>query len=385
MQVTALERHTTTHFMTIVSLVDVYVQCKRQHLLLHISETFMSIHETPAATLTPAIRKNLPNRVLRAVDNALHIGALPRSLRPTLAEIARFVPQDRPFETVFAKKESIALRIHASVETVFRHLKALKALGLIETLEQERKSRNGRFAVSRIRLTQQGAGLLGFVALPVEICGDAVDAGTSKGEIAAMAELAVIHTPPHGILPPRHTLTKPTISKHQLPQRTENGLPMDLAWLTSNGVSRAGVFYLMGLAKARLKRLSDIVTVVEQRIRELKGSGLFAYLAALCKGQTDFSAAAATERVRLQSERAAHEFQRKAAIFRQRFKGVALTNPAPTLLILIDRRCAFAQVFNVGKPPATMPLHDLKPMIERVESGQLVMATLALERQFGTA
>lgn len=349
----------------------------------------MTIHETPAAILTPAIRKNLPNRILRAVDNALHIGALPRALRPTLAEIARFVPQDRPFDTVFAKKESIALRIHASVETVFRHLKALKALGLIETLEQERKSRSGRFAVSRIRLTRQGAGLLGLIELPIDVYAeaimvDAIEVDASKEHGAAGADISVIHTPPHGILPVRQTLTEPTISKHQLPQRTENGVPIDLAWLSGNGVSRAGIFCLMGLARAKNKRLSDIVTVVHQRIRELKGSRLFAYLAALCKGPSDFSVAAASERVRLGAERMANEFQRKAAIFQQRFKGVALTNAAQTLLIVIDRTCTFARVFSRMKSSATMPLNDLRPMIEQVETGRLVLATLALEKSFCT-
>jgi DNA-binding transcriptional ArsR family regulator len=371
----------------------------------------MSDHETAGVTLVPQKPKNLPNRILRAVDNAMHVGALPRSLRPTLAEIARYVPQDRPFDTVFAKKESIARRINASVETVFRHLRALKAHGLIETLEQERKSRNGRFAVSRIRLTHKAAALLGFIPRPDDVCTDAVvkdhaalfqststvssleptqpagenpeDQGAAQS--ATNAATPVIHTPPHGKMTDGHTLTKPTLSKHQLPQRTENGLPVDLAWLTGNGMSRAGIFYLMGLAKAKQKRLSDIVTVVEQRIRELKGSELFAYLAALCKGPTDFSAAAATERARVRAERLASEFQHKAALFRERFKGIALTNPAQTLLILIDRSCAFAQIFKAGKPPAMTPLHDLKPMIERVESGQLVMATLALERHFAAA
>ena len=366
----------------------------------------MTIHETTAAILTPAIRKNLPNRILRAVDNAMHVG----SLRPTLAEIARYVPQDRPFDTVFAKKESIALRLHASVETVFRHLRALKAYGLIETLEQERKSRNGRFAVSRIRLTRKAAALLGFIAEPADVCAAAIAADVATPESPALAtplktttppfpaELnprmkapvpapatPVVHTLPHGKMTDGQTLTEPTLSKPQLPQRTENGLPMDLAWLTGNGLSRSGVFCLMGLAKAKHKRLSDIVRVVDQRIRELKGSGLFGYLAALCKGPTDFSVAAATERARVRAERLATEFQLKAALFRERFKGMALTNPAQTLLILIDRQCAFAQVFNTGKSPATMPLHDLRPMIEQVESGQLVMATLALERHFSAA
>ena len=361
----------------------------------------MSTHESPGDHLVPAPRKNLPNRILRAADNAMHMGALPRALRPTLAEIARYVPQDRPFDTVFAKKESIAQRIHASVETVFRHLKALKALGLIETLEQERKSRNGRFTVARIRLTVKAAGLLGFVpteedGCAVSVADDLVPASTSPAasishkpcaaeEGATTPNASVIHTPPHGILTGGHTLTEPTSSKHHLPQRTENGLPVDLAWMTGNGVSRAGIFCLMGLAKAKHKRLSDIVIVVGQRIRELKGSALFAYVAALCKGPTDFAVAAAAERARLAVERAANEFKRKAAVFRERFKGVSLTNPAQTLLIMIDRSCAFAQVFNVGKPTATMPLHDLSSLITRMEKGQLVMATRALERLLGSA
>ena len=367
----------------------------------------MSHPETAAGASAPARSKNLPNRILRAVDYAMHLAALPRALRPTLAEIARYVPQDRPFDTVFAKKASIARRIAASVETVYRHLRALKTHGMIVTLEQERKSRNGRFAVARIRLTEKAAALLGFIAEPVDVCAAAVDAdaalppadpsaapkntgvpriegGTSMPVGAAIAApcAPVIHSPPHGKMTDGHTLTEPTGTKPQLPARTENGLPADLAWLTGNGVSRAGVFCLMGLATARHKRLSDIVTVVGQRIRAWTGSRLFAYLAALCRGPTDFSAAAATERLRRQAEQAAQAVRRKAALFRERFKNVALTNPAQTLLIRIDRHCAFAQVFDLIKPPATMPLHDLKPLIEAVDSGRLVMATDALERRF---
>ena len=363
----------------------------------------MSVHEAAGVQLVPAPRKNLPNRILRAFDNAKHLQGLKRSVRDTLAELCRFVPQNRPFETVFAHKATIAQRIGMSERTLYRHLGALEEAELIETMEQDRKSRNGRFAVARIRLTRKAAALLGFIEAPEEqpfVNPD--DSATNTPEDPALPcctnrdidaapagqnthDSPVIHSPPSAILSDRHTLSVPTVSKHQLPQRTENGLPIDLAWLTRNGVSRAGIFCLMGLAKAKQKRLSDIVTVVEQRIRELKGSALFAYLAALCKGPTDFSAAAATERARVRAERLANEFKRKAAVFRERFKGVSLTNPGQTLLVVIDRRCAFAQVFNVGKTPSTMPLHDLKPMIERVEAGQLVMATLALERQFGAA
>ena len=271
----------------------------------------MSNHATASGTTAPAKSKNLPNRILRAVDHPMHLAILPRSLRPTLAEIAHYVPQDRPFDTVFAKKESIARRIAASVETVFRHLRALKTDGMIVTLEQERKSRNGRFAVARIRLTAKAAALLGFVADPVDACAAATDAdaalpqtdfsdpkrhacvqpiknglSTPVGKANAAPCALVIHRPPHGKMTDGHTLTEPTGAKPQLPQPKENGLPINLVWLTGNRVLRAGVFCLMGLATARRQRLSDIITVVDQRIRALKGSRLFAYLAALCKGPT---------------------------------------------------------------------------------------------------
>ena len=106
----------------------------------------MRIDAAVATDLVAPPKKNLPNRILRAVDNALRIGNLPRPLRGTFAAICRFVSQSSPFETVFAKKETIAERFGASVATVYRHLKALKELGLILSFDQERKSRSGRFA-----------------------------------------------------------------------------------------------------------------------------------------------------------------------------------------------------------------------------------------------
>ena len=45
---------------------------------------------------------------------------------------------------------------------IYRHLGGLRAMGLIETLEQERKSRTGRISISRIRLTRKGALGLGL-------------------------------------------------------------------------------------------------------------------------------------------------------------------------------------------------------------------------------
>jgi DNA-binding transcriptional ArsR family regulator len=345
----------------------------------------MNIHEIAGVELVPAKRKNLPNRILRAFDNAMHIGGLSRSVKHTLAEICRFIPQDRPFDTVFAHKSTIATRTGASERTVYRHLATLQEQKLIEVLEQDRKSRNGRFTVSRIRLTRYAAALLGFL--------DGVEENRTRAEPAPAdatacaasfdSTLEIIHRQPSAKMTAGHTLSEPTNSKNQPPQRTENGLPKDLTWLTGNGLSRAGIFKLMGKAGANRKRLSDIVTVVKDHIQDLKGGRLYAYLAKLAAGPSDFAVAAANERQRQRQAHQAAAMARKADGFRLRFRNTCLTNPEQTRLYVIDERAQFARIFG-DNGPSTIPLHDLTEWIERIESGRLVMATLAAERRLMT-
>lgn len=308
---------------------------------------------------TPAKRRNLPNRILRAYDAAKHLVGVPRGVRSTLAELCRFVPQNEPMAAIFAHKDVIAERVGADARTVYRHLATLRALELIEVLPQERKSRNGRFAVARVRLTRKACELVGLIDTAED----------------------VIHTPPHDKMSDRHTLTEPTLSKHQRPTLV-GALPQDLAWLTGQGLSRAGVFKLMGQAKKHGKRLSDIVTVVATYLRDLKGGKLFAYLAALAQGPTDFSVAAAHERQRQQSVADAQRIQRRARVFRQRFAGTTLTNRKQTKLYVIDRQARFVEVIEAGRC-ATGPLTETEPWIERLRSGDLRLATAEVERAFG--
>ena len=358
----------------------------------------MSCHEAAGAQIAPAQRKNLPNRILRAFDNAKHLQGLKRSVRDTLAELCRFVPQNRPFETVFAHKATIAQRIGMSERTLYRHLETLEAVELIETLEQDRKSRNGRFSVARIRLTRKAAALLGFIEAPEELplinpedsqdntvktttlpSRTEVDSAPEDAPESAAATV-VIHSPPSAILSDGHTLSVPTLSRNQPPQRSENGLPVDLAWMTGNGVSRAGIFKLMGIAKTRAKRLSDIVIVVRDHIDALKGGRLFAYLAKLAVSATDFSVAAAAERRRQEEAGKARALAHKVAVFRERFKNVCLTNVQQTRLYVIDESVRFVQIFG-GPYPSSAPLNDLREWIDGMESGKLVLATLATERR----
>lgn len=305
--------------------------------------------DNPEGITAPA-RKNLPLRILRAIDAALHLSGLPRCLRATFAEIARYVPQSAPFATVFAHKDKIAARVGASERTVFRHLAALKDAGLIETLQQERKSRNGRYSVARVKLTEQGAAILGL-----------------------------INSPPSDKMADRQSLTEPTISKNQPPAASAT-VPGDLACLSAKGVSRAGIFSLMGKATAKGKRLSDIVTATGEHLQALSGSRLYAYLAKLIAGPSCFAVAAQQTLAAKALAARIWLSEQKAAHFRQRFAGCTLTDRAQKILHVIDRECRFVQTIAPGYA-GTAPLNDLREWIAGIESGRLVLATSETERR----
>ena len=326
-----------------------------------------------ASPLAAPKSRNLPNRILKAFDNAKHIIGLPRGVKDTLAELCRFISQKEPFATIFAHKERIAQRIGASERTVYRHLSKIEEEGLIEVLEQERKSRNGRFAVARIRLTRKAAVMLGFIA--------ADDALTEPDPAAEnTVEINVIHRQPNDKMSGGHTLTEPTIAKSQRPAQLKNGLPQDLGWLTASGLSRAGIFKLMGKAKCKGKRLSDIVLACHAYLSPLTGGRLFTYLAKLADGPTDFAVAAANERRRLAERQEQDTMHRKCRMFRERFRNTALTDKAQTTLYLIDERAQYVQVIGPGVQ-GTQPINDLAPWIKRMETGRLVLATLDVENR----
>lgn len=295
--------------------------------------------------------RNLPVRILRAIDAALHLSSIPRCMRATLAEIVRCVSQADPFKTVFAHKKTLAERIGAWESTVYRHLAALESkYQLIERVEQERRSYNGKFAVSRIRLTRLGAELLG------------------------LAEPGVIQGSPTPILEAGHIVSEPTNSKNQ-PAANAATVPADLTRLSAQGMKRQGIFALMGMASAKGKRLSDIVAVKGETLRELRGRRLFGYLRSLAQGPTDFAHAAREARRRAAESEARRIDAARAARWRERFAGCALTDRAQGILHQIDASARFA--FTVGK--GSRPLTDLAPWIAATESGRLVLATAEAE------
>jgi len=319
----------------------------------------MKDHETAGEKLAPAKRKNLPNRILRAVDNAMHLNGLQRNIKSTLAEICRYVSQSEPLKTIFPTKAHIAERTGASERTIYRHLDQLVKLQLIELIDQERKSRNGRFAVARIRLTHKAAVLLGFIE----------DSNY------------FFHSEPSDKVTTGHTLTEPTISKNQPVQRFKNGLPEDLAVLLTRGLARPAVFRLMGMATKQNKRLSDILAVVHHKIFEITGGRLSGYLAKLINGPTDLAYQARILRQQYESRVAEEKLATKVYGFKQRFAGTTLINLAQNTLYVIDETASFLQVIS-KRFAGTKPLAGgYVEIIEALETGKLVLATADAEKR----
>ena len=210
----------------------------------------------------------------------------------------------------------------------------------------------------------------------------ATPASAPASDLQSSSKTDVIHKPPHGKMPAGYTLTEPTISKSQPTRRHQNGLPIDLTWLVSKGVARSGIFKLMGLAKAAGKLLSDVVMASRTQLDALHGARLYAYLRALACRPSDFAMRAAIVRRQLLEERENDAQQRKANIFRLRFKGVALTNRSFTKLYVIDQRCEYVQVYARDRLLGSMPLNSLKEWTAGVETGKLVMVALAIKQQF---
>src|SRR5437868_1093135 len=90
------------HSMTFVILVRGSLKRKGAFALFLFRRPFMQNHEIAGPSLAPAKRRNLPNRILRAFDNAKHLEGIARGPRDTLGELCRFVSQDLPYASIFA-------------------------------------------------------------------------------------------------------------------------------------------------------------------------------------------------------------------------------------------------------------------------------------------
>lgn len=283
-----------------------------------------------------------------------------RTLSLTARNVLMFIVQvtdaKDPLRPSFAFKDTIADHLGIGEATVYRMLNVLLENGLIERLEQERKSRNGRFAVARVRLTRECCAALGLVKREMhsddpekrddtrtgKTNGDAEHLVTAVDNVVSEPATICVAVPPRkpaagaagdhavpaspgsemidghvNILPKADQRTQS--SKHspagcQKPAPGQDYLrvPREFLWLIDeNRLTAPQICRLMREFSSRGKRLGDAVSVLAKRLREIPKDKAYAYLAALAKGHTDFAW------LRSEQARAATATRQKAVVQQQ--------------------------------------------------------------------
>lgn len=320
----------------------------------------MMDHETAGIELVPPKRKYLPNKILRAIDQAVELQGLTTGVRTTLQTICRYVSQHDPLGPVFTRKTKIADRAGLSERTVHRHIVKLESLGLLRAEDQRHGKKNGKFLVTHIFLTEKLARMVGLIGGEEAILASSPSDKMTGGHIKGL---------------PDPSSTKKQGRPKQNGQRIEPTLPADLQPLAELGMWPQTICKLMKEAKDHGKRLSDILVAVKKRLSELQlgGKQIATYLRKAISSQTDFAAQAKKAQ---DAERQAEQGRADAALiaaFRRQYAGKRLRSRDGRETVVIHASGEHAQ-HRVGTMTGTLPLTtrtDVAYLLDKIEKGLL--------------
>lgn len=278
----------------------------------------------------------LPPKIGSALA-AINIDPRFRDLSLTARNVLMFIVQVTdvrdPLKPSWAHKETMAEYLRIGEATVYRMLNVLINHDFIERLEQERKGRNGRFSVARIRLTPtccEALGLIQTSSSKTKTRNDNIDSVGDGHDINAEDNVVISETvcmavagaeysaKPRATLDARlsdpaspaskmidgHIDILPTAdqqtqsSKQSRPagwQKPAPGqhylrVPREFFWLIDEDrLTAPQTCKLMREFSSRGQRLGDAVSALAKRLREIPKAKTYAYLASLAKGQTDFA------------------------------------------------------------------------------------------------
>ncbi|MBC8640708.1 hypothetical protein IAG25_28220 [Caballeronia sp. EK] len=220
---------------------------------------------------------NLPWVILRAVHRAARLDGVSTRARAVLAALARTVDAAKPFGEIYARRTLLSERAMQSERTFYRSLADLEAAGLIDRAPQRRYVEAGLFGRAYLYLTQKAAVLLGLIEEPTvqSISTDLAQASSTK---------AKRFEPPHANV--ADGANTKDLSPLTFQKRQPGQVPQDLQRLRSLGFLDFLIFKLMREAREAGKRLSDVVEVCWQHLRQAKRP--INYLRALLTSTTDF-------------------------------------------------------------------------------------------------
>lgn len=285
---------------------------------------------------SPAKRSGQLPPAIGAAIATINIDPLFRDLSLTARNVLMFLVQVTnardPLAPSWAFKETVAEYLGVGEATVYRMLNVLIENGLIERLPQERKSRNGRFAVARIRLTTECCVRLGLLRRaasqksgqhiednrdvnanedseirgPKTVCVAATShtdasavrvqsprggqsSGTRVGPPTKMIDGYMNILPTADQQTQSSKQSRPVGGHKPAPGQPYLRVPSEFFWLIEeNRLTGPQVCKLMREFSTRGQRLGDAVSVLADRLRQLPKNNTYAYLAALAKGPTDF-------------------------------------------------------------------------------------------------
>ncbi|WP_354676630.1 hypothetical protein [Cupriavidus plantarum] len=214
--------------------------------------------------------------------NCLDLGL---TARRVLFGILRFFNIARPSQAVWPRRDLLrAESLLNSESSLYRGLAELERCGYLQR-EQIRVSRNGRFHVSPVLLTEKARLLLRL----------------NKRDKAEKPSEKVIHNAPsvkvedgqykeHTNRP--QSLQKTVASEPVGKVDRATKVPVGLLWLLGRGLSPTAVFKLMGLAKTQGKRLDEVAQAFREKLHALPSREVFAYLRTMMGKDIDYRAVA---------------------------------------------------------------------------------------------
>lgn len=204
--------------------------------------------------------------------------------RRVLYAILTFVSARSLYKWIYPSRETLAAEAHmGSLQTLYRHLKALEVLGYIE--RKQMRKEGGCYSLSFIRLTKKAVLLLERKE------GDGVGEGGLAGETSFQQERSLIVR--DGLYIEERTQQKQlTGSARSLSAAGSSDidpatrLPADLVFLTAF-MRRSQVCYLMKECRLHSKRLSDIVAFHRDYLARCRSP--FAFLSTEIKKDVDYA------------------------------------------------------------------------------------------------
>lgn len=250
--------------------------------------------------------------------NPLNCQDLNITARRVLYGVLTFVNLRNTDREIFPRRDTLrAESLLQSDSSLYRGLAVLEAKGYIRR-SQRRNQRNGKFYLSPIWLTEKALVLLGLAEVIHKAPSSKVTGGHKEKELTKDLQSF------------QKTACTQNSKENGLDPKTR--LPVDLVSLLDLGVRKSAVCWLMGQAKHRGKRLSDVYATVKANVQGLTGRSVVAYLVAMISKDIDFAWVAREAEIEGRQQSAIEAAREKLATLDARYNGFEVIDDRGTVL-----------------------------------------------------